>query len=264
MKLIAQKVENISQTDFSYEGIMKFVERVGRICYNSTDKITEDSWKDFINMLIKNKHLSPFGHATIHIKTAVYDVYQLLINEWYSTNGSGLRMENYDGGRFGFSYWAISMRVFIEKFNKEQRKRIMQYIDETPSEIYTKRNSFLCTTSISVARELNRHGWNLDIMEKSTRYTECFDIIEPYWFYKADKETKEDYKKTCKESFDSYKRSLGKLKKQEARGVLPLDTATQVIYTAFDHQWQDVFNKRLVSGAHPDCKRLVKLIKEGK
>ena len=45
MKLLNQEVQNITQTDFSYEGIMKFVEKVGRICYNSTDKITKNSWK---------------------------------------------------------------------------------------------------------------------------------------------------------------------------------------------------------------------------
>lgn len=34
----------------------KLIEYTGRVCYNSTSKITEDSYKSFIKMILKNKH----------------------------------------------------------------------------------------------------------------------------------------------------------------------------------------------------------------
>lgn len=265
MKLLNQNIQDITQTDFSYKGAMKFAEEIGRICYDSSDKITEDSWKSFTDMLIKNKHYSPFGHVFLHIKTEPNsEAFEILNNLVNNYKGSTLRYVcNYSfDGILDFWYWTISMRLIVEYLNKKEQKIVFSCIDEINDEHYEYQSSFLCTTSIAITRELNRHGWNLNIMEKSTRYTECFDIIKPYWYDAQKWYTKLLYKMTCKVAFINYKilLKLG-LKKQESRGVLPLDTATQVIYTALNYQWDDIFNKRLTPGAHPDCKKLVSLIK---
>jgi thymidylate synthase ThyX len=265
MNIINQEVQDITQTDFSYKGAMKFAEEIGRICYNSSDKITEDSWKSFTNMLIKNKHYSPFGHVFLHIKTEPdSETFNILNNLVENYKGSSLRYVcSYDASESPeYWYWTISMRLIVEYLNKKEQKIIFKCIDENDDH-YEHQSSFLCTTSIAVTRELNRHGWNLNIMEKSTRYTECFDIIKPYWYDSQKWYIKLLYKMTCKVAFINYKilLKLG-FKKQESRGVLPLDTATQVIYTALNYQWSDLFDKRLVPGAHPDCRKLVGLIHE--
>lgn len=265
MNIINQEVQNITQTDFSYEGIMKFVERVGRICYNSTDKITKNSWKKFIEMLRTNKHYSPFGLATVHLKMN-YTAWMAILD-----NVTRPEYRNYGGTKYDETthtlYVTLSARIIEEQ---DLWEIVKKYIDKNPCDYYPKRSTVYCTTSIAVSRELNRHKY-LSTMEKSTRYTECFDIIKPYWYDDAfDKEFVIDnknfpcmiYEQCCENSFKKYNQliEIG-LKKQEARGVLPLDTVTNVIYTAYDLQWKDVFEKRLVSGAHPDCKKLVSLIK---
>lgn len=51
-------------------------------------------------------------------------------------------------------------------------------------------------------------------------------------------------------------------KPQEARDVLPLSTATTVIYTAFNSDWKEVFNKRTTSACHPDMIKLMKPLEE--
>ena len=43
MKLIKQSFEILKQKDFSLIGIKKFIERCGRVCYKSEDRITDDS-----------------------------------------------------------------------------------------------------------------------------------------------------------------------------------------------------------------------------
>ena len=42
------------------------------------------------------------------------------------------------------------------------------------------------------------------------------------------------------------------LRPQDARSVLPLDTATTVYYTAFDSDWKEIFDKRTTTACHPD------------
>lgn len=46
------------------------------------------------------------------------------------------------------------------------------------------------------------------------------------------------------------------LKPQEARGILPLDTATCVYYTAFVSDWKHFLELRTTQAAHPDIRVL--------
>lgn len=268
MNLIEQEVRNITQTDFSYKGIMKFVERVGRICTNSNHRITEDSWIDFVEKLRRQEHWSVFGHATAYFKIPKSNRF-LVKRIKFMYKSYPLRVR-YGGINGEYIYLVCSVRCIEE--NKHGKKMydkvptwemLKPYLIEPTEQEVLVRQSLFCTSSIAVTRELNRHGWNLDIMEKSTRYTECFDIIKPYWYDSQKWYTKFLYKMTCKIAFINYKilLKLG-LKKQDARGVLPLDTATQVIYTAFNYQWQDVIAKRTTSGVHPDCRQLVEMARK--
>lgn len=49
---------------------LKLIERIGRVCYKSEDKITEDgeSAKKFVAMLIKNGHEAMIEHGSISVK----------------------------------------------------------------------------------------------------------------------------------------------------------------------------------------------------
>jgi thymidylate synthase (FAD) len=46
------------------------------------------------------------------------------------------------------------------------------------------------------------------------------------------------------------------LKPQEARSVLSLDTATEVMYTAYSSDWEHFISLRTAIGAHPDARIL--------
>ena len=43
-------------------GVLKFIEKIGRTCYKSEDKITDESCVKFVNMLRKNMHLAMLEH----------------------------------------------------------------------------------------------------------------------------------------------------------------------------------------------------------
>ncbi len=66
MKLINQSVELIEEIDGI--SILKKLEKIGRLCYKSESKITEDSHKKFITNILKRGHEAIIEHSHITIK----------------------------------------------------------------------------------------------------------------------------------------------------------------------------------------------------
>lgn len=56
-------VEEVNAMD-----MMKRIERIGRVCYKSEDKITEKSAGKFVQMIIKNGHESVLEHEKITVR----------------------------------------------------------------------------------------------------------------------------------------------------------------------------------------------------
>lgn len=63
MKLIKPSFEILSTTG----DIFKDIERVGRVCYKSEDKITDVSAIPFVNMIIGKNHTAMLEHGTIYL-----------------------------------------------------------------------------------------------------------------------------------------------------------------------------------------------------
>lgn len=66
MKIIEPSYEILTPIDGT--ATLKKLERFGRLCYKSEDKITEDSAEKFIENIIKRSHESILEHDTISIK----------------------------------------------------------------------------------------------------------------------------------------------------------------------------------------------------
>lgn len=66
MKLVEPTIEILDPIDQDY--ILKKLERIGRICYKSEDKIKEDSAEKFITGIIKSGHESVIEHVSISIR----------------------------------------------------------------------------------------------------------------------------------------------------------------------------------------------------
>ena len=144
------------------------------------------------------------------------------------------------------------------------------------------RYTFCVTTQISTSRELNRVSPN-NIAERSTRYVhEDGTICRPHWMtteeaYYLNNEPISDkwynnYKKaaifkySCNISFNEYKLLIEEgLPREDARGVLPLDTATRVVYTYSIDEWTEIIKKRVYNTtgkAHPNATIICKLIEQ--
>ena len=59
------KIVNANVIELADADILKKIEKCGRICYKSEDKITDTSCFSFVEGLIKRQHLAMTEHATI-------------------------------------------------------------------------------------------------------------------------------------------------------------------------------------------------------
>lgn len=66
MKLIRPSFE-IWEQPYGVDGIYKQIEKVGRVCYKSEDKITENSAKGFVDRMVKSGHGAMLEHGTVYL-----------------------------------------------------------------------------------------------------------------------------------------------------------------------------------------------------
>ena len=66
MKLIKQSFEILDQ-QYNLEGIYKQIEKAGRVCYKSENKITEDSAEPFVKMIMERKHTAVLEQGTVYL-----------------------------------------------------------------------------------------------------------------------------------------------------------------------------------------------------
>lgn len=70
MKIIKPSVEILTPFNCDYNGldILRRIEKCGRVCYKSEDKITDDSAPKFVTNIIKRGHEAVLEHASITVK----------------------------------------------------------------------------------------------------------------------------------------------------------------------------------------------------
>ena len=114
------------------------------------------------------------------------------------------------------------------------------------------RLTFEIVTQISTSRELNRVSPN-NICEQSTRYCNFskdkfgneVSICKPWWFKDEENAVQNLYISSLEESTNNYLKLLDAgVKPEDARGALPLDTATKCVYTYRIEEWEHFLDLR--------------------
>lgn len=72
MKLIKPSFKILGQ-EVGLDGIYKQIEKVGRTCYKSEDKIAEGTAKPFVDRMISSKHLAMCEHGTVYLMIHTID-----------------------------------------------------------------------------------------------------------------------------------------------------------------------------------------------
>ena len=260
MKLIKPKAELLLQQP-GLEGVYKQIELAGRTCYKSTDKITEDSAKPFVDRMINSNHLAMLEHGTVYLKITPKNKSEIDIIDSYKNRYSKVV---YDSK--GNVYITTNLRVLKENGWLDDLKYICE-----PTEYHEKRYTFRLITSIGVTRELNRHRVH-SIAEQSTRYCNYskdkfggeVTFCIPSWLdldegsyewldYYGDEFRVVDLSSPMEDQFMAYLFAASNQyielvdqgwQPQQAREVLPLCTATEIIHTAFASDWKHFFDLR--------------------
>lgn len=277
MKIIEPKVELWQQGGDAKAHIA----RCARVCYGretGNDQAT-------IKRLIDSEHWSMFRHGTYYIIANDSDkTLETIVINYANTIGFSYRYEKH------VYYITVNGNWVLD--HKTQFGYISKYIvpieDFCNTEIgfNMMRYTFCVDTQISTSRELNRVSPN-NIAEKSTRYVyEDGTICRPHWMsdeiatYFNEEPLFADwiddniehqkayrYISSCNNSFFNYKALIDKfgMHRQDARGVLPLDTATRCIYTYSIDEWFNIIRKRVYNTtgkAHPNATIICKLIEQ--
>lgn len=103
-----------------------------------------------------------------------------------------------------------------------------------------------------------RHTW-LNFNQRSHRYTLVDKFIIPSTF---DEELKKDYENIVKMSLENYKRLSERIKKEDARFIIPQGVATTILATSPYFVWQDFIEKRAIPQAQEEIRKLAYLLKE--
>ena len=267
------------------DGIYRQVERAGRVCYKSEDHCTAESARPFVERMIKSQHTAMLEHATVYL---LYRDGETASAE-QGGDAAGETWQRYERNKFskvttvdGCHYVTTNLRVLAEN----QWLADLDHLTE-PLAHHERRVTVHFTTQIATTREFNRHRAN-SMAEQSTRYCNYskdkfgneISINIPEWVrvLSVEEPTQIDFlelaKKVTEDQADDYENwlfanlaaeraymnliALGR-KPQEARAILPLDTNTELIHTAFVSDWKHFFDLRAqgTTGApHPDAKVL--------
>lgn len=267
IKLIESNAVFAPQTDFTVDGIWKHIERCGRICYKSEDRIMKDSHIRFVDMIVKRGHLAVLEHGTVYLAIPKTDGADFI--EWFSSNPYS-RVNSTDDP--AVAYVTTNYRVIIENGHTSAMKWICN-----PTEHHVKRITAMILCDRGVSHEIVRHRV-FSFAQESTRYCNYSSdkfgkhvtFIRPTWTdrgrqdvfnmagidFVSEEKALIEYLRVCEATYHLLIKA-GQTP-QEARAVLPNCTKTEVAMTGFTDQWEAFFKLRSAPTAHPDMQKVSK------
>lgn len=286
MKIIEPSVGLWKQGD----DVKAHVAKCARVCYGKETGNNDVT----INTLLKKHHWSMFRHESVYVIGEFTSRLSIALtrydnNPYIDWNFHNNKLYIVTNGNFildlkeqqevnahaqvlltYINYYRVSEDTF---FNNEIGYNMMRY-------------TFCVITQISTSRELNRVSPN-NIAEQSTRYVyEDGTICKPHWMSdeiathfneeplfadwiddNIEHQKAYQYISSCNDSFINYKTLVDEygMNRQDARGVLPIDTATRCAYTYSILEWRAILDLRYygTTGApHPNAKIIAGMIRQ--
>ena len=257
------------------------IERIGRICYKSEDKIGPGTAKKFVKMLIQRKHYAMLEHAHVHFRVEAESLDDLI-------NVLGVIVS-----KLAKHLWLVTVSVshlFNPQYCKMWPFREMQILfeyqynmadvsecpcfsdvrllDDLSDYIELKHShelvSVCFTCDRGVSHELVRH--RCAVAQASTRYCNYasdkfgneIQVVVPSTFADWDESSRACWTAATNSAEQCYLAMIENGRKpQEARSVLNNSLATQVVLSMTPDRWEHFFDLRSrgTTGApHPDMK----------
>ena len=279
MRLIKPSFEILEQKP-GIDGLLQHIERCGRTCYKSEDKITEKSAPKFVDMLVKRGHTAMVEHGTVYLTLDMSSrnkYFKYCTNKYSNAISTG---EAEAGTWIG--YVTTNYRVLLQ----EGWLSDLEYITEPTKHIRRITVKFVCDRGVS--HEFVRHRV-FSFAQESTRYCNYskdkfgneITYILPSWV---------DEKQLGEQNSEELLIQMGSLSNptysegdlrelyflfglansevqyfnlinsgwiaQQARAVLPNSLKTELIMTGTIAQWEGFFKLRDANDAHPQAREL--------
>lgn len=270
MRLIKPSFEILEQKP-GLDGLLQHIERCGRTCYKSEDKITEKSAPKFVDMLVKRGHTAMVEHGTVYLTLNMSSrnkYFKYCTNKYSNAISTG---EAEAGTWIG--YVTTNYRVLLQ----EGWLSDLEHITEPTKHIRRITVKFVCDRGVS--HEFVRHRV-FSFAQESTRYCnyskdkfgkECTFII-PCWLDLLEGSISSTEIPIFRERhgtaagtflnnlywaeanyFDLLEQGWIA---QQARAVLPNSLKTELIMTGTIEQWEGFFKLRDANDAHPQAREL--------
>lgn len=290
MRLIKPSFEILEQKP-GLDGLLQHIERCGRTCYKSEDKITEKSAPKFVDMLVKRGHTAMVEHGTVYLTLDMSSrnkYFKYCTNKYSNAISTG---EAEAGTWIG--YVTTNYRVLLQ----EGWLSDLEHITEPTKHIRRITVKFVCDRGVS--HEFVRHRV-FSFAQESTRYCnyskdkfgkECTFIIPCWldipegeaWFhdginYRVGANEEDIFGESVNprawtrnsswKEVDTYLMVLETAEEryfdllnqgwiaQQARAVLPNSLKTELIMTGTIKQWEGFFKLRCAKDAHPQAREL--------
>lgn len=223
MKIIKPKVE----LEFITPNALKFIEKIGRTCYCSFDKITEESAEIFCKMIKTRNHMSVLEHAsaTFRIICDRGVSHEIVRHRICSFSQESTRYCNYGPDKKGIQFILPSW---------------------APEDILGEYEVLRNDNGVGVA---------------SINLRDDQQYIQKYWTKDSDNklspfDTPEAQLLMFLANVELYYNQLIKLGQtpQQARAVLPNCLKTEIVMTANFREWLHFLELRTSSAAHPDMR----------
>ena len=269
MKIIEQEHEIWGDCPSYPASAILWLERAGRVCYRSEDKIIEGSGPEFVNKLIARKHWAMIEHSNVVLRTCrQYDNSQAILEQLRgqipSHYISFMIQDNriYLGGNYRAWMEMEKVDSFEALFKRfEMDMEILEIVNnhEIPQELRRITVEFI--TDRAVTHELVRHR-PCSFAQESQRYCSYLKellFVKQWWWGPGF-----DWNTPLDAAENAYKaaRKAGKAP-EKARYILPNCTATRIIVTASLPEWRDViFKLRCAKNAYPGMVHLMTPVRD--
>lgn len=277
MKLIKPSFEILEQ-GFGIDDIYKHIELCGRTCYKSTDKITKDSAKPFVNRMINSKHYAILEHGTVYLTMPMDSIIPIEANGWgkYIKNPYSKGFKLYTINNQRRVAITTNLRVLIENGWLDDLKYLCE-----PTTFHEKRISVRFISNIHFYKDLTRHR-KMSYAIESTRYCNYtkdkfgneLTFINPCWVNEEYIPGEYDRSKEFvmfTEMLENIESTYNFLvnngwQAQQAATILPQATKAEIIVTGFVEDWKHIFDLRAIGTTgkpHPQMQELmIPLMKE--
>lgn len=217
MKLIKPSfniISNIKNED------LKQIEKIGRICYKSEDKITANSYNVFVKNIVQNNHMAilEFYDITVIFTCDRGISHELVRHRLCSFAQESTRYCNYNKDKFGnqctfiLPNWINNITEGIYSFNKNK-------------DIILKDKTLEISSLKSESWEEPSIMWLRHMLWSESTYLKC---LKKKWT------------------------------PQEARTILPNSLKTEIAVKANLREWKHIFNLRDSKFAHPQMREIIK------